>query len=723
MLLDDLDWFDVYRRLDVWQALTPASREAYAALRPSDSVRASTFGDDLPALVDAGFLVDPTGINVRVHPDAKPLVRAFRLMVRHPFLTRHEPTSLVSYITELLTRSEQAEFAAVVGRRYWSHEALAEHVSSVDWPRRFAAPQEEDDRLPDRALPAARRLVADLLETPGPMRLRDLPQRLEAFDAEAQWEAVNLAIANLAVFPVFLDGDEPLAEPGLILWPPTARRHFAPPPQAPSERAPEESWRGPILVQDASAMLVVAATEPLRLRQNDGAFYVRTAEDLAATLAPLPDWLTGSVRGLDVDARLGRARRLLQDTALLEVRHLTGGRFGLAPADRAEEWVALGPPRQLRSILDWWRVGEGFVVWGPGGEAARAAAAGAAGTGPQDGLDAHADDEWDDESDDDYGDFDYGDFDPDGLEFDEGDIDDPGFQLAAVRPPVAGRFDYSSFPGYTGRLRGSAADLARAIRDAVERIDGCGFVGLEDFVRYEAEVHNPLESDIHDLRLGWGWGRQPAEALRYAWADELRAFVLNRLVMAGGARIGIDEEGLLVFEPTSVGRYLVGLTGSFELELPDEAGTVVVQPDFEVVFLAPAPETETAVSRFAERLGHGVGRLFRLTPEAAFAAAAAGLSADAVLETLEAAAAQPIPSNVEHELRAWFGRARRLYVRRTLVVECEDPEVARRLSAAGGSDVRLLGETVVEIPGGKLGRRLLKRAAARGLFLSPPEEE
>jgi hypothetical protein len=78
---------------------------------------------------------------------------------------------------------------------------------------------------------------------------------------------------------------------------------------------------------------------------------------------------------------------------------------------------------------------------------------------------------------------------------------------------------------------------------------------------------------------------------------------------------------------------------------------------------------------------------------------------------------------VRHEIRAWFERAWRLTVRWALVVECGDPEVAHRLSAAGGSDVRLLGGAVVEIPGRTVGRRLARRAASSGLFLVPEEDD
>jgi len=689
MLLDDLDWLDVYARLDAWQALRPGAREAYAALRPSDQPRASTFGRDLAALVDAAFLVPTSGVSVRVHPDAKPIVRAFRLMVRRPVLERHDQATLAGYLAELLVAGERREMMAGVhaGYAHGSPEVLAEHVASIDWPRRFATPEPWDADCPDRALPAARRLTTELLDTPGPLSLRGLPDTLSDFGENVKWRAVNLALANLAVFPVFLDGTESLAEPGLALWPPAARRHFAPPPPAPAERTPERSWSGTVLVEDASTVLMAAAAEPLRVRQNDGRFYVRTVQDLEDGLAPLPEWLSRSVQGLDRESRLARARGLLEEIGLLHLQELSGGRLGLVPGSHAKEWIALGPKRRLGMVLDRWRRAEGFAP-PPGGEGGGRGHSAVGGSMRDDG---------------------------DGFD----DLDDDLDQHPWFTPSPSRHGGYLSI-GYTGRLHGDVGDLVSAVRDALRRVEGDGFVGLHDFAEYEAELHNPLDSDDCDLRAGWGWGRETAESRRRTWADELRAFVLNRLLMVGGARMGTYGEGMLVFETTTVGRYLVGLTDVLEIEVPDESGAVVVQPDFEVVFLRPAPEAEAATSRFAERMGHGVGVLFRLTPEAAYAAAAAGLTAERALETLSGALAQTIPPNVEHELRAWFGRARRLPVRRAMVVDCGDPEIARRLCSAGGGDVRILSDTVVEIAGGKIGRRLQKRAAAQGLFLAPP---
>jgi len=670
MLFEDLDWSDLYRRLPVWQMLSPVSRKTFASLRPSDKVVASRFGEDLGTLVRHEFLVTTQGKNAFVHPKAHPLVRALRFMVRNPVLEKNTQSALVLYNTELLVAWERQDIASAAKIHTYSHEALAAKVSSIDWPRSFVKKKVLGDRASERTLRAAQRLTVELLETLSPMRLGEIPGRLDDLDPEERWTAVNVAIANLVVFPVFLDGSSSLAEPGLTLWPPAVQRKLAPPPDPPPERVAAQSWAGPVLVRDAGAVLMAAAAEPLRIRKNDGALYAKTAEELESALIPLPAWLIQAIEGLTPHVRLERARALLYNLDLLKGRRLSGGRIGLVPSEDASEWFALGPGRQLRFIVDQWRLGEGFA------------------DAPED-LDSE--------------------------------------DLAGGRS--ASRFGFHEelddsvhyFDlGYTGRLRGSVRDLASAIRSAVERVGTEHFVRLDDFLEYEASQHNPLEEPEPRLELAWSWHHDTPEGRCLIWERELHAFVLNRLMMVGGIRIGIDDEGDLLFKLTPVGRYLVGLTDVLELERPDEAGRVVVQPDFDVVFLGPAPETEAAISRFAERRGHGVGILFRLTRTAAYTAAAAGVRVEEVLETLEAASAQPVPENVKHEIRAWFGRARRLQVRRTLVVECESAEVAGRLLAAGGKEVRLIGETVVEIPKGKIGRALAKRAAAKGLFLAPP---
>ena len=75
----------------------------------------------------------------------------------------------------------------------------------------------------------------------------------------------------------------------------------------------------------------------------------------------------------------------------------------------------------------------------------------------------------------------------------------------------------------------------------------------------------------------------------------------------------------------------------------------MVQPNFDVVFLAPSPATEVVISRFAERKGRRVGVLFQITKQSIFIAASAGLAAKQAIESLRRVCANELPANVERE--------------------------------------------------------------------------
>jgi hypothetical protein len=97
---------------------------------------------------------------------------------------------------------------------------------------------------------------------------------------------------------------------------------------------------------------------------------------------------------------------------------------------------------------------------------------------------------------------------------------------------------------------------------------------------------------------------------------------------------------------------LLGLTQDFEYHASGAAGAaVIVQPNFEVVFTAPAPRAEATIGRFAERIRRNVGVLFRITRGSIHSAAAAGLTADHALAALNEVSARPIPANVTTDRR------------------------------------------------------------------------
>jgi len=138
---------------------------------------------------------------------------------------------------------------------------------------------------------------------------------------------------------------------------------------------------------------------------------------------------------------------------------------------------------------------------------------------------------------------------------------------------------------------------------------------------------------------------------------------------------------------------------------------------------------EAEIGRFAERLpgASGVGVLFRLTREAVQAGAIAGISSEEALRILIDATAKPLPDNVTHELRGWFGGVRRASAALRLVVTCPDEATAARIVEAARPDAERLGPLLVGLPPDRdplvLARRLAKTGIALAVGLDEDEDE
>jgi hypothetical protein len=195
--------------------------------------------------------------------------------------------------------------------------------------------------------------------------------------------------------------------------------------------------------------------------------------------------------------------------------------------------------------------------------------------------------------------------------------------------------------------------------------------------------------------------------------------VALRLAPLGGLRMGRTAEGAPAFALTQVGRHLLGADERLEYGgAGGEAAGVIVKPDFEIVFLGPAPGVEARVARFAERTGRGPGTMFRITRRSVLAAAEAGFTAERVLETLAAAAKHELPGNVARQVSDWFGATRRVRLRPAVLVECPDAETAARVRAAGGKAVKAVTDTVLELTDTERAARsaLVKKLREAGVF-------
>ena len=290
----------------------------------------------------------------------------------------------------------------------------------------------------------------------------------------------------------------------------------------------------------------------------------------------------------------------------------------------------------------------------------------------------------------------------------DGGEDDAGtWEAGLAYLPYDPNLEYAWIPG---------VDCRRAIVDAFRSVANADAVSLDHFLRQDCRRHNPLHAlsvlpYVHE------------EDLDQRWNSAVAAFFNRRLIALGAVALGPLTDGQLGFRLTSVGRYLLGETGRFELDVLDETGDVLVQPNFEIVFLAPSLDAQLRARAIAEPTTalqgpESVGTLFVLSRDSVQRAVSAGQDAEQVATSLRELSKHPLPDNVERQVAAWAAEVRWIEVRPAVVVECGDAETAARVLAVAGERSRELSATAVELPAGtRLTAAQRKKLRAAGIFV------
>ena len=112
-------------------------------------------------------------------------------------------------------------------------------------------------------------------------------------------------------------------------------------------------------------------------------------------------------------------------------------------------------------------------------------------------------------------------------------------------------------------------------------------------------------------------------------------------------------------------------------------GRLVVQPNFEVIALAPVSEALLLhLDRFAERIRLEHIAQYRLTKASVTHAIQSGLQAETIQHILEQASGGPIPQNVQYSLIEWERQARRIELWRGItLLEVDDAALLDQLLA------------------------------------------
>lgn len=262
--------------------------------------------------------------------------------------------------------------------------------------------------------------------------------------------------------------------------------------------------------------------------------------------------------------------------------------------------------------------------------------------------------------------------------------------------------------------------LEKQILLSFRGMDKDRYYPLTDLLNYWTVDKNPLlkipkgKNNWFEPISGVGFGYKQ-NSLEVIWRKTMMDYLSDILLPMGGALLCKQNDHMYWIGINSVGRYLIGAESNFEIE--EEKPDLVVQPNFEIVFLAPSAQAELVFSRFAERLGRGVGTLFRITKKSIQQAAGGGMKLESILEDLSRLSRKEIPQNVRHEVEEWHRSCKRATVRPVYLVQCQDETAAALVLAKAGKKAEAVSETTIALPKDFDRNKLYAKLKEAGVFI------
>lgn|GEM_PF-2479238 len=668
MKLFDVDWQTVLRELPRWSMLSlEARRVLLDALKTSGYAPGSHFGEQRDAIVASGIpTFDAERNRLALAEEHRELLKVLRAMSRHPVFDAPSLPALVSYLEEHFTNEEINRLggnASGLAYGHVSRQTLAPRVAFAGWPGDLLTAERDAELLAwgkERGMSTVGRI--ELLQ------LRALQALVRQFVAEAH--AVPMSVWYTKLSP----GDRQTFASTVHLGLSTVvlfggmRGHDLEPMIGLWPSAVQALTRPP-----AAKPSVVVPVE-----QFEAAILLEDMTALLATVVAAPV----RVRANDM-AVFARTRAEIE-TRLLPI----------------PEWavpVVIGPDRSRVDVaagtLEW----RGYVHVQSHHQHPhlQSTAAGTTwlGLSPHDRLAA---------------------------------LLDPMRASKARNPRGAYETsDTSEFFPYTMPYyrEPKGLNLRDALTTAFAELTS-GFYPVASFLEHAARHANPFfalsraeTTELHRyIHLG---GMDPRERFDALWRSALMGFLVSRMLIFGGARLGRLADGTLCFAVTEIGQYLLGATARFEYG-DTGAADLVVQPNFDLVLLGTSPSLEAKLARIAERVGVAPGLAFRITRASIVRAAESGLTADSVLATLRDASSKALPPNVQREVAGWMWSVRRAQLRTIEVVDCGNDETADRVVLVLGAKCTRLTASLVELPTTTPSARaaLIKKLRAGGVLLN-----
>ncbi len=204
--------------------------------------------------------------------------------------------------------------------------------------------------------------------------------------------------------------------------------------------------------------------------------------------------------------------------------------------------------------------------------------------------------------------------------------------------------------------------------------------------------------------MGKAWLIYEGEIIRQTFNTVLEWF--------GIVQVGRDPQGkVTTFSLTDLGAQIAGRPGASHPHLPAIEKPLLVQPNFEIMLLAPQVATLWKLLKFTTPKKLDQVSLFSLSRESVLRGLEAGFTPSELQEWLENQSAQPLAQNLIVSIKDWSKGFRRVAVENVTLLEIEDPAALDELFNAkqyAGFFVRRLSPTaaLVQLPAVTPGSRI-----------------
>ncbi|RKY53047.1 MAG: hypothetical protein DRP93_07175 [Candidatus Neomarinimicrobiota bacterium] len=704
MLNLDFNWEKLEGFLPVWEELSVDAREAFLMLVETQPCSLTGLGVFRQELKNAGLIYEMTdGLRYRLPEELRGLKRAFKAMFYTEVFSSSDSLyagDMVDYLDDHFTSGELSR----LGAGYYDRIGIvAQRAESVSWIEKFLSSEDELDWegkinnqrygteivWEDGSFDKTAEVVAQMYDLPIPLLVSAALSASE-LPASCFLKALHLGCRELLLFvdlcPVTHDFR-------VGLWPTIAAKLNAPEPEMPKSISATFSFTSPVLINDLYSLMSLCSAEPQRLRVNDGTLFAKSEKILFETMAEGPWWIPFEYE-LHQETRLRKAMAyaLESDFLIGPTSRQRKNKPELKISSKGRQWTGLSEVDRLFSL---WASLDLVEKRKTGGYVA-------------------------------------------------GKFDLANFERCFP-------FDWSALESIGSPEWDIINNVFNEIIQELATATEDGFVDIKGFIQYVGRFHNPFNGvggdELWDFFFGtswWGWRSE--EDMLQTWLAGVLSFLIrwgeplgliaigtadpdienlpDGYVAVGGSFGGSFDAGFeasgqkffLCMKVTNWGRFILGLEKELEIR-PKSKTDIIIQPNFEVVFLGASSEAEIRLTPIAERLGRGTGTLFRLTKASVQKAASTGMDDDAVLSILTEIASKPVPKNVSQQVCHWVRQAVLLQWRPAMVVTCPDHECALQVIGVVGKNAQLLSETTVEIRGGKPTATVVKKLQKVGIFL------